>query len=578
MPSSRTQKWGLAAIVLGALCLLVLVVATLRPTGSAPGRTSVAADAAPASGPPPGRSAPDPDAGATGPRDPSAPDGGIAPDSRHDAPLRTVAGADPSSDTGTGAASLDDAPAAVVAERLSEAIERARTERGLPVAEGLVEAVIAHGTVRVIVAQPRARLALEPRLAGTRHSPARYFRHIPYAAIEVGPQALLDLVESLDVLGIEADERNRPSLLDSVPIVSADAATAAGYDGTGLVIAVLDTGVDTTHPVFAGRMVDEACFSRDGDCPGGGTRELGPGTGVPCSFSCGHGTLVAGIALGLDPAGVRTGVAPDAGLVSIQVYSDDDGQPSAWTSDVIAGLEHVYDLRAYYDIAAANLSLGGEDPYDSTDACDSGNPARKAAIDLLRGAGIATIVSSGNDGLTGQLTEPACISSAISVGATTKFDAVPSYSNSADFLSLLAPGSRIETSRSGGGFATSSGTSMAAPHVAGAWAAILEAVPGSNVAEVLFALQSTGAPILDPRNFVTTSRIDVAAAIEALDAGIDIEDPLGTPAPPGFVPPPAIPSSACGLVGLEAVVACAGVRWLAGQRRQRAAPSGAPGA
>lgn len=465
--------------------------------------------------------------------------------------------------------SLDDAPARVVAERLGAAIVRAKAERGVPIASRIVDLVIDDGAVPIIVMLTESQPALEPRLAGTRHEPAHYFNNIPFAAIEVGPQALLEIVESHDILSIEEDRKHSPSLAATVPLISADAAHAAGYDGSGQTLAILDTGIDLTHAAFAGRLVDEACFSRNGSCPGGGTREFGPGTGAPCALDCDHGTLVAGVALGLDPADVRNGVAPDSGLVSIMVFTDEGGEAVAYASDIIAGLDHVYDMRLFWNTAAVNLSLGG-DLFSTTADCDAANLARKSAIDRLRSIGIATIVASGNDADTSQLSEPACISTAVSVGATTKSDVVPAFSNSADFLSLLAPGAAVETTRQGGGFTLSGGTSIAAPHVAGAWAAILEAVPGSNVAEVLFALQSTGRPIVDDRNQITTPRIDVAAAIMALDSGIDIDDPVTNNGGgiPLTVPPPALPSSACGLIGLELLLPYGLVR-LARRRLQR---------
>ena len=465
-----------------------------------------------------------------------------------------------------GEPSLDRASRTLIERRLGDAIERARAERRVRISEGLVDRVIDEGAVRILVAQPDDRPDLEARLAGTRHDAAHEFEYVPFVALRVGPQALLELVESTDVLGIEEDRPHQPSLLATIPLISADSATAAGFDGTGRVIVLLDTGVDTTHPAFAGRLADEACFSRDGHCPGGGTREFGPGTGAPCSFGCGHGTLVAGAALSRDLVTGRNGVAPDARFISIQIYSNDGGTARAWTSDIIAGLEHAYALRAFHPIAAVNLSLGG-DPFNSAAACDAANAARKAAIDLLRGVGIPSIASAGNDGFTDLISEPACISTAISVGGTTKADAIAGFSNSASFLSLLAPAALVQTTRQGGGFVSASGTSIATPHVAGAWAAILEAVPGSNVAEVTFALQSTGRPLLDARNSVTTSRIDVSGAITALDAGIDLPDLVGGPGATGQGTGSGDSGSACGLVGLESLSAWLIVRW--GRRRSR---------
>ena len=94
-----------------------------------------------------------------------------------------------------------------------------------------------------------------------------------------------------------------------------------------------------------------------------------------------------------------------------------------WDSDLNAALEWVFQNRANFQFAAVNLSLGGSGyEYTSQAQCDSERTSTKAAIDNLRSARIATIVSSGNDGFSNGLSEPACISSAISVGATTKTD------------------------------------------------------------------------------------------------------------------------------------------------------------
>jgi subtilisin family serine protease len=108
--------------------------------------------------------------------------------------------------------------------------------------------------------------------------------------------------------------------------------------------------------------------------------------------------------------------------------------------------------------------------------------------------GIATTVAAGNNGATNALSSPACISSAVSVGATTKSDVVAAYSNAASFLSLFAPGDSITSSSVGGGYTVASGTSMAAPHVAATWAVLRQAAPTATVSQVLSTLQSTGLP------------------------------------------------------------------------------------
>ena len=465
--------------------------------------------------------------------------------------------------SGADSASLDTVPLRSAGKIIEQAIARAQTERSLRISPGLVDRLVDQGNVQVIVSQPNPQAQLGHRLAQTRHTQPQYFRYIPFAALQVGPQALLNLIESHDVLGIEEDRTHRPSLATSVALISGDIAQEAGFDGSGQAIAILDTGIDSSHPAFAGRMLDEACFSRLGHCPNGESVQLGPGAGAPCNFNCDHGTLVAGAALALDPEGSQSGVAPDAGIISLMVYSEYQGEPAAFMSDIIAGLEHIYGLRDFYDIAAVNLSLGGQ-AFDSEQSCDEANAARKAIIDLLRNHNIATIVASGNDGHPDLLTEPACVSSAIAVGATTKTDSVSSFSNSASFLAVLAPGQRIRTTRIGGGFALASGTSIATPHVAGAWAALREAYPDRSVSEILFALQSTGQPLIDPRNTLTFPRIDVASALETLEMAEPDASSESTESPAPAEPDPP-PQDRCGLIGIEVLLA----GWIVRFRRRK---------
>ena len=144
-----------------------------------------------------------------------------------------------------------------------------------------------------------------------------------------------------------------------------------------------------------------------------------------------------------------------------------------------------------------NLSVGGK-AYTSGANCDANLVALKAAVDLLRAAGIATVAASGNEGYSDQIDSPACISSAVSVGATNKNDGC-SFLEHRELLSLLAPGWAITSSIPGGGFQWFSGTSMAAPHVTGAWAIRRQATPQASVGEVLEAFVQSGRPILDVR-------------------------------------------------------------------------------
>jgi len=353
------------------------------------------------------------------------------------------------------------------------------------------------------------------------------FANTPYVALEIDAAALakLEAAPSVAVRVLE-DSLLRPSLANSVPRIDADRAHAVGFNGTGSAVAVIDSGVDRTHPFFASRLIEEACFATaeigsGGDCPNGQATQIGSGAATSCAFApqaCRHGTHVAGIAVG---DGVEfSGVAPAANLIAIQVFHasldcliffEEFPCPRAFASDIVAGLEHVYALRNQYNIASVNLSLGGT-AYDS--ACDAESPLFAAAIGNLRSAGIATVAASGNDGLTYGISEPACVSAAISVGATDAYDEVAWFSNSSADLDLLAPGTPITSSVTGGGFDTLEGTSMAAPHVAGAWAIYKQAFPTATVDEALASFIDTGVPITDwLRGGPTKPRINVGTAL-----------------------------------------------------------------
>ena len=121
----------------------------------------------------------------------------------------------------------------------------------------------------------------------------------------------------------------------------------------------------------------------------------------------------------------------------------------------------------------------------------------KAAIDNLRSVGIASVISSGNDGFTDGIGTPGCVSTAIAVGSTTKQDAISSFSNSSPMVELLAPGEAINSSVTGNGFGLKSGTSMAAPHVTGAWAILKQQSPSATVPQILTALSASGLSITD---------------------------------------------------------------------------------
>jgi subtilisin family serine protease len=384
----------------------------------------------------------------------------------------------------------------------------------------------------------RQQGALLTALADVQVAEIRRFEHIPFLVLELGEDAIERLAGLPMVVSVQEDLYEMPVMASSNPVIGADLAWAAGYDGTGLAVAVLDSGVDSSHPFFStgSKVVSEACYSSntetaDSLCPRGVEESVAPGSAQNCDLEtkgCEHGTHVAGTVAGNDAMGPDYGVARGADIIAIQVFSRFEGVVTcglsydtcvaAYVSDQIAALERVYALRDQFNIAAVNMSLGGS-RYTDQALCDEEQAARKLAIDNLRSVGIATVIASGNSSSRDSISTPACISSAVSVGATTDADAVASFSNVADFLDLYAPGVSITSSVPGGEVATWQGTSMATPHVAGAWAVLRQKLPSADVDTVLAALQATGTLVDDLRSSGTVTgipRIQVNLALGEL--------------------------------------------------------------
>jgi subtilisin family serine protease len=436
----------------------------------------------------------------------------------------------------------------------------------VPVPREVRDRISVEGAVRVLV---------ELRLPAGRHVPEGEFRHhaaaavqrldingvqarlfkklsahvrvlhryqtVPFIAVEVGPHGLAELeAAGFEAARVAEDRLVSLALSQSASIVQAPPSWTRGYDGGGTVVAIVDTGVDGDHRFLSGKVVEEACFSAAGTvasslCPNGIRTQIGAGAARPCLVEgCEHGTHVAGIAAGNGAGHVSfSGIAPGARIAAYQVFSRID-HPScpngvclgAFTSDIMAALDRIVTLRSVHNFAAVNLSLGSG---AFTSACDT--DPMKPLVDTLRSFGIATIAASGNQGHSTAISSPGCISSAVSVGATDKNDAVAGFSNIASFLSLFAPGVSINSSVPGDGFAPGDGTSMAAPHVTAAWAVLKQAVPSATVAEILSALQASGG-VVSGRG-VTKPRIRIAAAL----------DRIGPPSIAWETPPPVTATS-----------------------------------
>jgi uncharacterized repeat protein (TIGR01451 family) len=347
------------------------------------------------------------------------------------------------------------------------------------------------------------------------------FDFIPYIAMTVDADGLRALFAHPLVTSVEDDFVVEPDLTSSVTIVKANLAHILLYLGVGKSIAILDTGVDKFHADLAGKVVSEACYSATTAgytslCPGGVSSSTAANSALPCNLSingCYHGTHVAGTA---------AGVAPGANIIAIQVFSrtNDCGASTApcaraQVSDILSGLNRVYALRNTFSIASVNMSLGSG---QYTGTCDNVSSAMQSTVNLLRNVNISTVASAGNAGYRNAMGWPACHSNIISVGSTTKFDQVSDFSNVSTLTTLLAPGSDIFAPMPTGWsqtHASLSGTSMAAPHVAGAIAILKDAQSTLTAAMIQSNLVTGGVLVSDqrPGGTVTKRRLDVWGSV-----------------------------------------------------------------
>jgi subtilisin family serine protease len=357
------------------------------------------------------------------------------------------------------------------------------------------------------------------------------WQNIPAFAADLAPEAIASLREDPDVVRIDADVSGTGGSGENLQLIGGDAVHAMGYTGKGVTVAVLDSGIDETHPDFSGRIVDEQCFCRNADgsgcCPHGSTTESGLGAAADDE---GHGTNVTGI---LASHGVVSspGLVPDAKIVSVKVL--DRNNVFQTSSQVISGLDWL--ISNHPEVRVVNMSLFTNALYTGyCDRSESFTMAFASAIDTLKMNGAAVFACAGNNASATTIGAPACIYNAFSVGAVydrnvgffsfvgvcsdsmTTADQITCFSDSNSTLDLLGPGALVTASGRGGGLSTFSGTSQATPHAAGSAAILFSIRPSLTVDQVESLLKRTGKPIRDPRNGVTTPRVDILAAVREL--------------------------------------------------------------
>ncbi|WP_033346144.1 S8 family peptidase [Catenuloplanes japonicus] len=314
---------------------------------------------------------------------------------------------------------------------------------------------------------------------------------------------------------IYLDGRVEASLDRSTAQIGAPAAWAKGLDGRGVTVAILDTGIDATHPDLAGKIADARNFSSSPDVVD----------------RHGHGTHVASTVAGSGAAsgGTRKGVASGANLIIGKVLGDDGyGQES----DIINAMQWAADSGA----KVVNMSLGG----GPTDGLD---PMSLAVNEISEASGTLFVIAAGNDGEQGDSTvgTPGSAASALTVGAVGRDDRTAVFSSKGPRLGdlglkpeITAPGVAIVAARAAGtamdspvddNYTAASGTSMATPHVAGAAAIVAQQHPDWSGQRIKESLVSTAKTIAGESVYAQgAGRVDLARATTQLVTGSPVAD------------------------------------------------------
>ncbi|MFI9773406.1 S8 family peptidase [Streptomyces sp. NPDC051956] len=297
------------------------------------------------------------------------------------------------------------------------------------------------------------------------------------------------------------DEKVQASLDRSTKQVHAPEAWAAGYDGKGTKVAVLDTGVDTDHPDLKGRVAESKNFTDSPDA----TDHQGHGT---------HTTSTVG-GSGAASDGKKRGVAPGTSLLNGKVLNDSGSGATSW---IIAGMQWAVDQGA--DVVS--MSLGNPAQTDCTD------PMATATEELAQSSkNTLFVIAAGNTGPgNNTVSSPGCAPSVLTVGAVDRDDSTASFSSRGPAYGshtlkpeITAPGVGISAAAAGGrgvyAYQSMSGTSMATPHVAGAAAIVKQRHPDWNAQQIKAALVSSAdAAIPGDVRETGGGRLDVKAAID----------------------------------------------------------------
>ncbi len=292
---------------------------------------------------------------------------------------------------------------------------------------------------------------------------------------ELTEKEIEDLIKNKEIENIVYDSPVNAFLQDSAGIINATLtwnlqSSGINLTGNGQTVCVIDTGINYLHTDLGG------CFGQG--CKVVGGWDYVNSDSDPMDDH-GHGTHVAGIVAG--NKSIR-GIAPDANLVAIKIL---DSSGSGSMSDLISGIEWCVSNASVFNINVITMSLGCNATSSGYKGfCDSVNdgcvsPTLVSAINNAVLNNISVVAATGNHGWNNAISCPACIENTTAVGATNKDDSIYSNSDRSNITDFLAPGASINSTYLPG-YATASGTSMAAPHVAGAIAIIKQLLVLTN--------------------------------------------------------------------------------------------------
>lgn len=357
----------------------------------------------------------------------------------------------------------------------------------------------------------------------------RQYETVPAFSANVrSEETVRALASDPGVRRIDLDVGGGGQLASSVHVIAADERREVGNLGQGVVVAILDSGIDTDHPDLADAVVHQACFGNPdgpagvGFCPNGSDRQVGPGA---AEDDAGHGTFVAGVVAsnGIVSA---PGVAPAASIVAIKVTDNCSLSGCFYAfSEIVAALDYIITNNATLQVRAINMSFGTSMLFAG--ACDNATAftmAGAAAINTLRSMGVIAFAAAGNNGSGTMMGAPACIGKVVSVGATNDADVVAPFSNSNATTDIFAPGVSITSDFLSGGTFTSAtgGTSAASPHAAGCAALLIDSGEALTPSAIETRLETSPVTVTDSKNGRSFPRIDCSySAIAALRGLID---------------------------------------------------------